>query len=1059
MGALDLTGGLEHRVPAVIRVLLACALLPAVSATAGGVAALPRKAANVSERAMAVRSRQVITALPRVGAGREAAEEAPRFSPDRAQQLATSISVLEGGSQFIVDEDSLREAMNLLPSFKAQLSKLDSQGLSGAELLALEAEETKLEDLEGMALKGRHRCAIYRPERPAALPDGIVPSRNAEEWRGGAPAPDAYSKINTGWILDQHMFDPESPKTFPTFTSDFKHYDEGENDMAMGHSEHPSGYMFGWVWQVQTFYWTDTTLVTDHPNASYCLIVMCSGDGGSTWFMYEILYDPSSTASKDMINPRMAMDITGTGGGGPDDFDRYYIAYEYCYSASDHDVYVHSDTSTLPFYDGSPGGTSNPYDVGVATSASWEGNPSIASDYKTTEASYRVVAYEYATSSTVHDIYAAQSTGNGSTWTTAVVVTGGVGMSTHPALTAGCSGGSTFTAYMHLAYNYDTYTASGAQLLLNPGFEFGNNGNWTVRVASDINGSGSYSRTGSYCAWLGGVVGYPSWPGDWIYQSVTIPPGVQSSALSFWVRISSSDSATDAHDFFYADVRDASGNLLQNLVTLSNADQAAYSSYQQLTFDISSFHGQTIRIYFWSTNDASLTTSFFVDDTAINDGVYNTDSEVRYAKAAHPGTAYPAGLASFTKLTVLANAGGTVAWPYGPPAITATHGGSAVVTGGRVVVAADQFFPQNQPTAGDAARYQLNYAVSMCNGTGGTSCGYISGCSPAVSLNWNAYYFYDNRSDYRFPSLVVDGVGWVQGTSSTPQNGVNVWPEVFMGYYKRTQGTTSEFGSAEMIVAFADDEKCDGFAAGAWYLFTAAEQASDEDYQVVAKPGTLATFNYFGGWPGLCFNKRLNHLGANVNDDVYFTTLGDNYTIDTTSQGSHIDAFWQFNLTSYVGPWTYPWPAGIEWVLTADSTEIVDFRYYNFSAWSTGGTDPAVTILSDWCYYGSTTCPVTTINALYDGGCLIEQPSVTGLLLSKQGSDALLAWDQAGATGDVGAYAVYRAADPASVSNFTQIGSSQTTGYTDSSATDPLDCYVIVATCGPYSGPWDCYGQ
>ncbi len=922
-------------------------------------------------------------------------------------------------------------------------------------------DETKLENLYGLALKGRHQCAAYRPDALARLPSGVSPSRDPKEWEA-APAPMAYTKINTGWILDQHMFDPASPKNYPTFTSDFKHYDEGANDIAMGHSEHPSGYMFGWMWQVQTFYWTDTTLVTDHPNPSYCLVVMCSGDGGATWFMYEILYDPSSTASKDMINPRMAIDVTGTGGGGPDDFDRFYIAYEYCYSSTDHDVYVYTDTSILPSYDGTAGGTSNPYNVGVAISSSWEGNPTIASDYKTTETSYRVVAYENAISNTVHDIYAAQSTGNGSTWTTAEAVTDGTAMATHPALSAGCAGDGNIVAYdafMHLAYNYDTYTTSGAQLLLNPGFESGNDGNWTVRVASDIDGSGTHSRTGSYCAWLGGVVGYPSWPGDWIYQAVTIPPGVESSAFSFWVKIASSDSTTDARDFFYADVRDASGKLIQNLATLSNADQAAYASYQQLTFDLSKYRGQTIRIYFWATNDASLTTSFFVDDVAVNDGVYSTDSEVRYARGAHSTANYPSDLASFTKLTVLANAGGTVAWPYGPPAIAASHGGSSTVTGGRVVVAADQYFPQDQPKAGDPARYQLNYAVNMCNGEGGTTCGDIAGCTTTVSLNWNAYFFYDNTADYRYPALIVDGVGWVQGTSTVPQNGVANWPEVFMGFYKRVQGTTSDYGSAEMVVAYADDEKCDGFAAGSWYLFTAAEQASDQDYTVVAKPGTLAAFNYYGGWPGLCFNKRLNHPGASLNDDVYFTTLGDNYTIDTTSQGSHIDAYWQFNSTSYIGPWTYAWPAGIEWTLTADSTEIVNYKYYEFSAWSTGATTPAVTILSDWCYAGSTTCPVTSINAQYSDGCLVSQPSVTGLMITKQGSDAVLAWDQAGATGDVGAYSIYRASNPLSASNFSLIGSSQTTGYTDTTAADALDCYVVVATCGPYSGPWDCYGQ
>jgi hypothetical protein len=1027
---------------------------------AGGVVTLPRKAANVSERAMVAKRGQVMAALPRAGSGEQAPETVKQFSLGRAEALAARIAGLEGGSQLANDEDALREAASLLPSFEAQIARLRNQELSSQELQALAAEETRLENLEGLAVKGRHRCAVYRPEWPAALPHGVVPSRNVEDWRGGAPSPEAYSKINTGWILDQHMFDPESPKTYPTLTSDFKNYDEGQNDMAMGHSEHPSGYMFGWVWQVQTFYWTDTTLVTDHPNASYCLIVMCSGDGGSTWFMYEILYDPNATTSRDMINPKMAMDITHSSGGYT--YDRYYIAYEYCQSSTDHDVYVYSDNSVLPFYDGTAGGASNPYDVGIATSVSWEGNPTIASDYKTTETSYRVVAYEYAYSSTDYDIYAAQSTGDGSTWTTPVAVAETTGMETHPALTAGCTGDGSvvpFDAYMHLAYNFDSAADGGNLLLADPSFEDGASDTAWYKHCS--NGysliTSSSAHTGTYKLSMGAH----NSDDDIVSQLVTVPADAASAQLFFYLKITTNET-THPYDYLYVRVWDASGppgTLQATLATYSDANAATYSNWTLVgPIDLSAYIGQTVRIGFESVTDASYTTSFYLDDVALGLSL----SRVQYSRGAHSSADYPSSLKSFAKISVLGSVGAPP-WPYGPPAIAATHGGSTTVTGGRVVVAADQLFPQDQPKAGDPARYQLNYAVSMCNGTGGTTCGYISGCSPAVSLNWNAYYFDDNTADYRFPSLVVDGVGWVQGTSSTPQNGVAFWPEVFMGYYKRVLGTASEFGSAEMIVAYASDETCDGkvlpFAAGAWYLFTAAEQASDDDYKVVAKPGTLATFNYFGGWPGLCFNKRLNHFGANFNDDVYFTTLGDNYTIDTTSQGSHIDAYWQFNLTSYVGPWTYPWPAGIEWVLTADSTEIVDFRYYTFSAWSNGGTDPAVTILSDWCYYGSATCPVTTINALYGGGCLTEQPSVTGLLLSKQGSAARLTWDQAGQTGDVGAYAVYRAANPSSVSNFTQIGSSQTTEYPDLLATDPLDCYVIVATCGPYSGPWDCFGQ
>ena len=1070
----------------VVVLLIVGSLLASMAASASGPgpAASPRvrhaSSNNILTRLNALSptdraklKRQVLALGP---SGSPVQDEARSFSVDRAQALVDRIEELPNLGAALADKGSAAKALSLLPAFKQNLSDFAVGKLSGDQVMSLEQQETELENLEGLALKGQHHAAAYRPDWPAPLPEGLAPSRNPEDWH----SPEGISKVNTGWIFDQHMFDPDSPRTYPTLTSDFKHYDEGQNGMAMGHSDHPSAdTMFGWVWQVQSFYWTDITTVPAHSAASYCLFIMVSGDGGSTWFLYNIIYDPSG---KDMINPKMAMDVS-TYTTSENTYDRFYIAYEYAYSSTDHDVYVYSDNSELKFYDGTSGGTSDAQDAGVGTTIYWEGNPTIASDYKTTETSYRVVAYEYATSATVHDIYASQSSGHTSatiTWTAAVVVTDGSGMATHPALAAGCSGGSSFAAYMHLAYNYDTYTASGAQLLLNPGFESGTNGNWTVYSSGAYavieNGTG-YQHAGTWVAWLDG---YTS-ANEFIYQQVTVPPGVLTSTFSFWIRIATNDSTTVPYDYFYADIRDTSGsgsnpgNLIQNLVTLSNADVGTYGSYTQLTFDLSAYRGRTFRIYFRGTNDAraSTTTSFFVDDTAINDGVYNTDSEVRYARGQHSTANYPSDLAAFTKLTIFANTGGTTAWPYGSPAIAATYGGSTTITGGRVVIAADQFFPQDQPTTGDPARYQLNFAVSMCNGTGGTTCGNIPStppCSPAVPENWNWYYFYDNKNDYRFPSLVVDGVGWVQGTSTVPQNGVAYWPEIFMAYYIRDLKSSSPFGEAQMLVADASDERCEGFASGAWYLFTAALQATDNDGKVVAKPGTLITFNYFGGWPGLCFNKRLNHQGANVNDDVYFTTLGDNYTIDTISTTiplGHILAWWKFNGVSYLGPWTYPWPAGIEWDLTADATEIADFRYYAFSAWSIGTATPLVAIISDWCYYGSTTCPVTSINALYGLGCLVSPPTVSNsVMVSRPGGIVTLGWNGPAQPADVGQYTIWRGTNPVTpsicptlASQYSSIGSTANLSFQDTSAPDHLDCYIIVANCGPYSGPWGAYGQ
>ena len=83
-----------------------------------------------------------------------------------------------------------------------------------------------------------------------------------------------------------------------------------------------------------------------------------------------------------------------------------------------------------------------------------------------------------------------------------------------------------------------------------------------------------------------------------------------------------------------------------------------------------------------------------------------------------------------------------------------------------------------------------------------------------------------------------------------------------------------------------------------------------------------------------------------------------------------VGAYWLlFSLdyygTSYFGPWTYAWPAGYQMTLTVDATASDGGRDYVFSAWSTGETTEALTILTNYCGYAGS-CPVTSINALYN---------------------------------------------------------------------------------------------
>ena len=155
---------------------------------------------------------------------------------------------------------------------------------------------------------------------------------------------------------------------------------------------------------------------------------------------------------------------------------------------------------------------------------------------------------------------------------------------------------------------------SGSQLLLNPGFESGNNGNWTQTAGVIDSSTGRPARTGSWKAWL---CGYGTTHTDYVYQSVTIPSTATTATLTFWIRIDSAETTTvTAYDRFNVQISNNGGASYTTLATYSNLNKN--STYVQKSFDVTSYRGQTIRVRFYATEDSSLQTSFVVDDTALN---------------------------------------------------------------------------------------------------------------------------------------------------------------------------------------------------------------------------------------------------------------------------------------------------------------------------------------------------------------------------------------------------------------------------------------------------------
>ncbi|HVR07229.1 MAG TPA: Ig-like domain-containing protein [Thermoanaerobaculia bacterium] len=155
--------------------------------------------------------------------------------------------------------------------------------------------------------------------------------------------------------------------------------------------------------------------------------------------------------------------------------------------------------------------------------------------------------------------------------------------------------------------------STAQQLLLNPGFESGAV-NWTATAGViGQNGPSEPAHTGTWNAWLDG---YGTTHTDTLMQQVAIPSTITTATLSFWLHIDTAETGTTAFDTLQVQIRNSSGTVLATLATFSNLNAA--SGYQQHSYDVSAYKGQTIQVFLTGTEDASLQTSFVVDDFALN---------------------------------------------------------------------------------------------------------------------------------------------------------------------------------------------------------------------------------------------------------------------------------------------------------------------------------------------------------------------------------------------------------------------------------------------------------
>jgi len=176
--------------------------------------------------------------------------------------------------------------------------------------------------------------------------------------------------------------------------------------------------------------------------------------------------------------------------------------------------------------------------------------------------------------------------------------------------TTNASGSASFT----WTINPSSGGCTASQLLRNPGFESGNTIWSSTAGVIGQNGPFEPAHTGTWDAWLDG---YGTTHTDTLAQSVTIPAACTNTTFSFWLHIDTAETTTTtAYDKLKVQVLNSSGTVLSTLATFSNLNHA--SGYQQHTYSLGSFAGQTVRLKFTGTEDISLQTSFVIDDTAVN---------------------------------------------------------------------------------------------------------------------------------------------------------------------------------------------------------------------------------------------------------------------------------------------------------------------------------------------------------------------------------------------------------------------------------------------------------
>jgi murein DD-endopeptidase MepM/ murein hydrolase activator NlpD len=156
--------------------------------------------------------------------------------------------------------------------------------------------------------------------------------------------------------------------------------------------------------------------------------------------------------------------------------------------------------------------------------------------------------------------------------------------------------------------NYPLCTSAYGQIIANGDFSTGDATGWSI---SRTNGSEPIVQVyggNNYGAWIGRY----HYNQDNLSQLTCPATPVDYASFSFWWWMSTEETSTTAdYDFLYVRIRDANGNLLQTLKTITN--RRLPETWQSVIFDLRAYAGQSIKISFEAVTDGTLATNFWLD--------------------------------------------------------------------------------------------------------------------------------------------------------------------------------------------------------------------------------------------------------------------------------------------------------------------------------------------------------------------------------------------------------------------------------------------------------------